>query len=576
MKKKEIDQEVEWLRHVDLVDFMQSDDVQSPWFPAFRDKESPKERTRWFSALVPVSQIPHLVSDNHGWDVGPADGGPSVWTHYNGGRVAERRYCPYGNEEGIEPLIIYRFFHGMHPDCLELAQEFRLYHNLFDDVRHKQFLKYDSNGDEIIAVRYGDNSIEILTDLLRQFCDAKQMALAVYLESFRYSKRTLAQLGLERYQKEWRGERHNLTLTIAPEDKVLSREGIESIAVMIGAKKYILPGPMPEDGEREPEVFQGFIIGESSKGRLLKHSCDPDSLANYFGKNPDAPHYLTPVFFRSEVLNKYYQDPGKYSVEDGYIRCGSLWGLRLDNDNPDYVMVFLGDLGRDLSEKERNYWLNFNIPPQGRRMSKTTFRRSFMAEFADPSRPDHAFKHIYKGFRDKFKAKHGWDFFLPLHSDDQHFFTALHLPANDNQADFDAQLLALTKVLIDCLNEKEIAKRTQTIDQGDKGISKLAKFLTGQGFQRFDEHVRFLRVLQDLRSRSAAHRKGSQYDELVVKLRLKDDGQKIVFGKLLNSGSRFIEYLLKSLCAESASDRKEQSEPEPSDKGRKTKRRTSR
>lgn len=558
MKKNEIDQDIEWLRHADLVDFMQSDDIQSPWFPAFRNTESPKEKTRWFSALVPISQIHNLVSDNRGWDVGPADGGPSVWTHYNEGQVVERRYCPYGNEEGIEPLVIYRSFHGMRPDCIELAQEFRLYHNLFDDIRNKQFLKYDSNGDEIIAVRYSDNSIEILTNLLSQFCDAKQMALAVYLESFRYSKRTLVQLGMEKYQKEWKGERHKLTLTITPYDKFLSRTEIESIAVMIGAKKYILPGPMPEDGEREPEFFQEFIIEESSKGRLLKHTCDPGCLANYFGKNPDAPHYLTPVFFRSEVLNKYYQDPSKYSVEDGYIRCGSLWGLRLDNDNPDYVMVFLGDLGQDLSEKERSYWLNFNIPPQGRRLSNTTFRRSFMAEATEPSRPDHVFKHAYRGFLDKFRARHGWDIFLPLHRDDEHFLTALHLPANDNQADFDAQLLALTKVLIDCLNEKEMAKRTQSIDQGDKGISKFAKFLAGQGFQGFDGHVHFLRVLQDLRSRSAAHRKGSQYDELVVKLRLKDDGQKIVFGKLLISGSRFIEYLDNNMCEEPVPRKKEE------------------
>jgi hypothetical protein len=61
-------------------------------------------------------------------------------------------------------------------------------------------------------------------------------------------------------------------------------------------------------------------------GKPVRHTCDPDKLANYFGKNPEAPHYLTPVFFRAEVLEKYYADPGKYSVEDGSLRCGRLWG----------------------------------------------------------------------------------------------------------------------------------------------------------------------------------------------------------------------------------------------------------
>jgi hypothetical protein len=549
MNQEEINQEAEWIRHLDLIEFMQSDRLHSPWFPAFRSTKSLLEETRWFSALVSVAQIPVLISKSNGWDIGPSDGSPSIWTHYAEGKVSERRYCPYGNEEGIEPLVIYRSFHGMRPDSLELSQEFRLFHNLFHDLKRNQFLKFDSDGDESVAVRQGETYVEILTELVREFCDVKQVALAVYLESFRYSKRTLTDLGLEEQRQEWKGDNYKLHLAVVPEDKMFQRAEIESCGLIIGAKKYILPGPMPSEEDKESDSFQEFIIGEDAKGKPVKYSCDPDVLANYFGKNPGAPNYLTPVFFRPEVLSKYYQVPDKYSVEDGYIRCGGLWGLRLDNDNPDYVMVFLGDLGTDLSEKERNYWLNFNIPPQGRRMSQTTFKRSFMAEFADPSRPDHAFKQVYTRFREEYKKKCGWDFFLPLHEDDEHFLTALHLPANDNQADFDRQLLALTKVLIDCLNEAEIAKHVKNITTGDKGITKLEKFFAEMTVQGYEGHIKFLRVLQDLRSRSAAHRKGSQYDKLVSELGLKDEGQKIVFSKLLVAGCRFLEFLFEKLCA---------------------------
>ncbi len=560
MNQNEITKEAEWLRHVDLIDFMQSDALHSPWFPAFKSTKSEREETRWFSALVPVSQVSVLVSNSHGWDIGPSDGSPSIWTHYGGSKVVERRYCPYGNEEGIEPIVIYRSFHGMRREGLELAQEFRLFHNLYEDSKRNQYLKFDSNGDEAVAVRYGDSHVEILTDLLREFCDAKQMALAVYLESFRYSERTLEELGLEEQRTEWQGDRYKFSLAIVPKDGMFQRADVESRGLMIGAKKYILPGSMPAENDKESESFQEFIIGEDAKGRPVKHSCDPSGLANYFGKNPEAPHYLTPVFFRPEVLGKYYQEPDKYSVEDGYLRCGSLWGLRLDNDNPDHIMVFLGDLGTDLSEKERNYWLNFNISPQGRGMSKTTFRRSFMAEFADPSRPDHAFKHVYTRFCHEYRKKYGWDLFLPLHSDDQHFLTALHLPANDNQADFDGQLIALTKILIDCLNEREIAKHVQNIAQGDKGITKLEHFLLERSLDGFEKHIRFLRILQDLRSKSAAHRKGSEYEKLISQLALKDEGQKVIFGKLLVAGCRFLEYLFTKLCGGSTS--RDQSQPQ--------------
>ena len=69
-------------------------------------------------------------------------------------------------------------------------------------------------------------------------------------------------------------------------------------------------------------------------------------MSNYFGANPDAPHYLTPIFFDSAVLSKYYSNPEKYKVDDGIIRCGTLWSLYIDNQNTGYVSAYLGDLGR--------------------------------------------------------------------------------------------------------------------------------------------------------------------------------------------------------------------------------------
>jgi hypothetical protein len=67
-----------------------------------------------------------------------------------------------------------------------------------------------------------------------------------------------------------------------------------------------------------------FIIGEDEDGDLIEHTSDPHVLANYFGANPVAPHYLTPVHFHKRVLNKYYEEPGRYSVEDSLLRCGKL------------------------------------------------------------------------------------------------------------------------------------------------------------------------------------------------------------------------------------------------------------
>ncbi len=372
------------------------------------------------------------------------------------------------------------------------------------------------------------------------------MALAVYVESFRYSHYTLAELGLTETRTVDAGDYFRFPLAIVPDDFSFKKK-FETCSLVVGGKKYVLPDPTPLDDQPNKEHFQKFIIGIDSTGKPMRHTCDPDRLANFFGANPDAPQYLTPVFFRAEVLSKYHADPAKYSVEDGYLRCGGLWGLRMDNDHADYVVVWLGDLGRDLSENERNYWLSFNISPEGRKISLTNFKRAFMAEPTDPARPDLVFKHEYKKFNGDFRDRYGWEFFLPLHVDDEHFFTGLRLPSKDNQAEFDSQLLALTKVLVDSINERMIAKDLATLTKDDKGITKLEKWFSERGLKDYDSHIKFLRVLQDLRSKSAAHRKGSNYDTLVADLQIADEGQQRVFFVILSSACGLIRYLNANL-----------------------------
>jgi len=91
-------------------------------------------------------------------------------------------YTPFGNEEGIEPLVIHRGFHGMRDSFVELSQEFRLYHNLWPEPGKKRFMLIDGNGDESEVARYGEDFLEIRTDLVLKFCAVKQLALAIYVD----------------------------------------------------------------------------------------------------------------------------------------------------------------------------------------------------------------------------------------------------------------------------------------------------------------------------------------------------------------------------------------------------------
>ncbi|WP_257144823.1 hypothetical protein, partial [Bacillus cereus] len=121
-------------------------------------------------------------------------------------------------------------------------------------------------------------------------------------------------------------------------------------------------GYWPFDNSKE---YVNFTVGINGDGKEVEFTSNPDQLANYFGANPEAPHYLTPIYFSKEVLAKYYLKPELYEVNDGHIRCQGLWMLHIDNLNKgDYVSAYLGDLGK-LPYKEQVYWKSFNIVSDG-------------------------------------------------------------------------------------------------------------------------------------------------------------------------------------------------------------------
>ena len=187
---------------------------------------------------------------------------------------------------------------------------------------------------------------------VRQFLAARRMHLAIF---FDHNARISSDASVDRTKLS----NENVVRADLRFSFNVGDIGGDTISRIIG-KKLIAPLPVIECGiwpyERtRKREFAEYIIATDAKGQNILHVCDEEALANYFGKNPEAPHFLTPVWFRRDVLRKYYDQPEKYSVEDGYLRCGGLWGLRMDNDLPNHVVVYLGDLGR-LAHEEQLYW----------------------------------------------------------------------------------------------------------------------------------------------------------------------------------------------------------------------------
>lgn len=472
-----------------------------------------------------------------GWDLLIGDGRPGFSRGWTEDGEEEISYHRTTMNEGVRPLIIYRSFHGAFPDYCEVDQEFRLYHDLAEDKKNGTLLDFDSSGREIEVVRVDLREVWAQLKHLRQFQAGTRLHLAIYVDSVRYSQMPLAAIDA--------GDRH--VSRVGPNSRWLRdisscdfKEEFESFSRLL-AKVILPPPPVEKAGiwpfEREEDSKDvSFVIGVDEDGDPVEHTSNPDSLANYFGANPNAPHYLTPVYFRREVLGKYFAEPERYSVSDGSLSCLNLWSCQIDNNLERSVMVFLGDLGRDLPYEERLHWRQFNIPPEGK-ISPANFRRSFLGQFSEAEALDLVFRKEYVDLRDRWTRSFGWPLYLPAAPGDEHLLSSIRIPVTNSQAEMDEQVLFLTKLLVDSLNEVELAARAGDLPEGAKGISKLEGFFAETGFDERDAVIQFLRGLQQLRSTGSTHRKGRGYEKSVMRLGLDPSRKPDAISTLLGEGT---------------------------------------
>ncbi|XHH08993.1 MAG: hypothetical protein ACFCUE_15725 [Candidatus Bathyarchaeia archaeon] len=476
---------------------------EGEWITVWSKNSEGNENT--FCALIPLSESNRLIEDPS-WNLQIGDGRPCFAYHYeNGQKVFE--YHRFGNEDA-EPLIFWRSFGGIKEGYWEVLEEFRHYFNLYEDKKDHKFLFIDDNGDEQEVVTIQKNQINIKLKFLKEFLAVKNMDLVILFDYLRSSDKSLAEQGLKESRQNVKKKQYVYSKIVYDEEdhidpKIKSQSWMYGKKIIYGAKNF-----SPDFDTKKCKKCADFIIGFDKNGNELTFTCDEKKLSNFFGKNPKAPNYLTPVFFRKEVLTKYYNQPTKYFVSDGCLQCGNLWMLRMDNNNPDFVVVFLGDLVH-LSYNEQLHWRHHNMPIKGK-ISYTAWKRNFEAKFADPERSDLFFKKRYVEVKNNWKEKFGWEIFLSLSAEDEYHFRTLRIPLTNEQKEFDEQVLSLTKLMIDSLNENELSKHSTLSKEGAKGIDKLELFLQSNG--RFlSGMIQYLRELQSLRSSGVAHLKGKKY-----------------------------------------------------------------
>jgi hypothetical protein len=206
--------------------------------------------------------------------------------------------------------------------------------------------------------------------------------------------------------------------------------------------------------------------------------------------------------------------------------------------------TYLGDLGRNLpSEQEQYYWRGFNKALDAK-LSTTKFKRDFMALPASSQSQDFVFKNTYVKTNRQFAEKAGWPLFLELDEQDRYNFEGLRIPINNSIVEMDMLVLSLVKVLLDSLNEKEIVSHlTGTYEKLVGSISKLEVWFQEKQLTGYQDHIKFLRNLQELRSSGTGHRKGKSYQKISKVFDIQKENYTETFSNILESATLFLNYI---------------------------------
>ena len=454
------------------------------------------------------------ILSNMGWDLMKGHGVPGFM-----GSDADAEYFRNDGAPDFEPLVIFQEFHDVVPDAILISEEFRLLMNLWLDPKTGNYFQIGDDGSKNLAIKIDGHKVEVRTPVLKRYLAARQLDAALFVDSTASvptaeAREAFIHLSIEDCS-------NNRDKCLSRYIGELHRSSHEEMFSRVLAKRILLAplqktcGIWPWDNI-EVEDYPNFIIGENETGRPIRFTCNPDKLANYFGANPDAPHYLTPVFFKPEVLQRYYDDSSLYEVRDGRLSCGHKWGVQIDNDNPGFVAVFLGDIGRDIPQSHWEHWLSHNVPPT-QKMSETNIRRSFFGQFVDSKNPEHRFKMSYKELNRVWEQRWGWSLYREARGQDAGVLRRLRIPVNDTDTELRTQLLNLALVLVDLLNEKGITEKLSKKIEDEQGIAKLQRFLKTTSYEYVDRDISLLRKIQRMRSRIAAHASGTSGQELLEK-----------------------------------------------------------
>lgn len=524
----------------DTVNWIKSDKRISNWTTIYKQWEENNSREYLFCLLFPEKLIKEFIKYPT-WSLNITHLKPN-YAHYS---EKSSKYYRWGIESKYEPVVYQQFYNNIYPTKYELIEEIQQFFNLYFDNKTNTYISINiaSEQSEVVKIiKKGDNiEFKIRTHYLRQFLYAKKLILGFQLDYFRESDKTLTEQNLsENMLFDEFTQHYNFNICFNDyvlKNKARSDSRLLSKAILYG---YESQNILTDYNKFNSEKCEDFIVAiNKDNGNFVYENCKKSEF-----EKSDYDFY-TPIFFKRDVLLKYYNNPSLYTIEDGFLSLKGSWKLYIDNNNYDFIVVYLGDL-RILNNQEQLYWKSFNIEPQSE-TNKRRYNIDFLSSYYEPEIEDLKFKKEYIRLNKLWLQNFGFNLFSEFDKNDIYCFKTIRLPLKNEAGELDVLILNLCKVLIDYLNIKSINRKIDSEEKELRSIEKFEVFLNLNQFDNFEKVISFFKALQKLRSTGSAHRKNSDYKKVLNNLGYKDLDEKEIFKAILNEALVSLKILITNL-----------------------------
>lgn len=109
-----------------------------------------------------------------GHDYSPGQGSPGFVSYGDGAGGWDTRWKLVGADDTV-PLVHIRDHRGPFPKSVELAEDFRLCFDLYEDRDRREFVTVDEVGDRVVAARWEGEDLYVSKRFLRRYQAARQL-----------------------------------------------------------------------------------------------------------------------------------------------------------------------------------------------------------------------------------------------------------------------------------------------------------------------------------------------------------------------------------------------------------------